>query len=94
MRLSEERVASLARRITDALLEDELVDLEIEEERFTFLVEKLILDDLRLEDEIDTEATERLRRQKPYLEDGTSEWEIEFDKVKNQVAGERGYIIY
>lgn len=94
MRLSEERVAHLARRITDALLEEELVDLEIEEERFTFLVEKLIADDLRLEDQIDTEATERLRRQKPDLEDGTSEWEIELDRVKSQVAIERGYVIY
>ncbi len=94
MRLSEERVAHLARLISDALLEDELVDLELEEDRFVWLVEKFIGDDLRLEDQIDEEAATRLRKQKPYLEDGTSEWEIELEKVKNQIAIERGYLIY
>ena len=94
MRLSEERIANLSRQIAEALLDEELVDLEIAEERFAFLIEKVIGDDLRLEDQIDEEATERLKRAKPDLEDGTSEWEIELEKVKNQVAIERGYVIY
>ena len=57
MRLSEERVSVLARMICDRLLDEELADLEISEDDFVFQVENLILKDLKIEDEIDEEAT-------------------------------------
>jgi hypothetical protein len=93
MRLSEERVAALAKEICETLLDEELVDLEIAEERFIFLVEKLILEDLRIEDQIDEEAAARLLRARPDLEDGTPEWEIALEKVKDDLAIEKGYVI-
>ena len=37
MRLSEERVAVLARKICDGLLDEELIDLEIDENDFRFM---------------------------------------------------------
>ena len=43
MRLSEERIAHLARAIANSLLDDELVDLEIDEAKFVHLVESLIV---------------------------------------------------
>jgi hypothetical protein len=94
MRLSEERVAVLARRIADALLDDELVDLEITEERFIFLVETLILQDLKVEDQIDEEAATFLSAHKPHLEEGSSEWEIELDRKKEDLAVAKGYVIH
>lgn len=93
MRLSEERVAALAREICETLLNEELVDLEITEERFVHLVESLILEDLRIEDQIDEEAAARLRKQRPDLEDGTPEWEIAMDRIKEDLAIARGYVI-
>ncbi len=93
MRLSEERVAIIATDICETLLNEELVDLEIDEDRFRFLVENLILGDLMVEDEIDEEATEWLQVNKPYLQDGTSEWEIELEHQKEAVAERRGYVI-
>ena len=50
MRLSEERVAVLARMVCDRLLDEELVDLEIAENDFVFQVENLILRDLKIEE--------------------------------------------
>jgi hypothetical protein len=93
MRLSEERIASLARRICDTLLDEELIDLEIAEERFTYVLERLILEDLRLEDQIDDEATEKLRRTRPHLKEGTPEWEIAMERVKEDLAIQKGYVI-
>lgn len=93
MRLSEERVAVLARAIADALLDEELIDLELEEDRFVFLVESLLLKDLRIEDEIDEEATAWLKKHRPHVEEGTTEWEVQMERVKEDLAVARGYVI-
>jgi hypothetical protein len=94
MRLSEERVAALARRITEILLDEEHVDLEITEERFRFLIENLILEDLRLEERIDAEATQWLRTNKAFLQEGSTEWELAMEKVRDDIAISKGYVIH
>ena len=43
MRLSEDRIAVLAKLVSNRLLDEELVDLEIAENDFTFLLESMIL---------------------------------------------------
>ncbi len=91
MRLSEERIAVLAQLITDRLLDEELVDLEIGENDFKFLVEGLILRDLQIEDEIDEEATAFLARTRPHLEEGSTEWTVELERKKEDLANARGY---
>ncbi|HOX26596.1 MAG TPA: DUF507 family protein [Candidatus Krumholzibacteria bacterium] len=93
MRLSEERVAVIARKIADALLDDELIDLELEEDRFVFLLESFLLKDLRIEDEIDEEATAWLKKHRAHLEEGSTEWEVQMDRVKEELAVARGYVI-
>jgi hypothetical protein len=93
MRLSEERVAVIAREVANTLLDEELVDLEMDEDRFVFLLESLILKDLRIEDEIDEEAAAWLRKHRARLEEGTTEWQVELDRVKEELAVARGYVI-
>lgn len=93
MRLSEERVARLARTIANSLLDDELVDLEIDEAKFVHLLESLILQDLKVEDAIDEDATAWLKKHRPHLEEGSTEWEIQMDRVKEDLAVSRGYVI-
>ena len=94
MRLSEERVAVLARQICERLLDEELVDLEIAENDFVFQIESLILRDLRVEDEIDEEATAFLLKNKPNLEEGSTAWEVELERKKQDLAVARGYTAY
>ena len=94
MRLSEERVAVLARLICDRLLDEELVDLEIEETDFVFQLESLILKDLKVEDEIDEEATTFLLKTKPNLEEGSTEWEVELERKKEEFSVARGYVSF
>ena len=94
MRLSEERVAVLARMICNNLLDEELVDLEISEDDFVFQIENLILKDLKIEGEIDEEATTFLLKTKPNLEEGSTEWEVELDRKKEEFSIARGYVSY
>ncbi len=94
MRLSEERVAVIARLVCNKLLDEELVDLEIGEDDFLHLVEGLILKDLKIEDEIDEEATTFLLKNKPQLEEGSTEWKIELERKKEEFSIARGYRAY
>ncbi len=94
MRLTEERVAVLARQVCDRLLDEEIIDLEIAEIDFRHLIEALILRDLKIEDEIDEEATAFLLKNKPNLEEGSTEWEIELERKKEDLAVARGYVAF
>ena len=94
MRLSEERIGVLAKLISDRLLDEELIDLEISEDNFQFLIEKLILADLRIEDEIDEQATAFLLKNKPHLEEGSTEWGVEMERKKEEFAIARGYVTF
>jgi len=93
MRISEERVAIVAKSIVNNLLDEELVDLEISEDQFTFLIESLIVKDLKVEDEIDELASTFLLKHKSYLQEGSTEWEIAMDQQREKLAIDRGYII-
>jgi len=92
VRLSEERIAVLAREVCDRLLDEELVDLEMAESDFVVLVEALILSDLRIEDEIDEQTTAFLLKNRPQLEDGSTAWDVEFERKKLDLAMARGYV--
>jgi len=94
VRLSEERVTVIARRVCNRLLDEELVDLEISEDDFVFQVENLILRDLKIEDEIDEEATAFLIKNKPNLEEGSTEWEVELERKKEEFSIARGYVSF
>ena len=94
MRLSEERVSELSRLITERLLDEELVDLEISERDFRFMIENLILTDLRTEDEIDEEATTFLLQHKPKLEEGSTEWGLELERKKEEFSIARGFVAF
>lgn len=92
MRLSEERIVVLAREICNRLLDEELVDLEMAEDDFARLLELLILTDLRIEDEIDEQATAFLLKNRPQLEEGSTAWEVEFERKKLDLSMARGYV--
>jgi len=94
MRLSEERISGLSRRIMDLLLDEEHLDLEIAEDRFCVMLEAKLTQLLRVEDEIDEEASAWMHQHKPALEDGTPEFEVEMEKVKKNLADTKGYVLY
>ena len=94
MRLSEDRISMLARQICDRLLDEELVDLEIAETEFARLLEILITTDLRIEDELDEQTTAFLLKNRPQLEEGSTAWEVEFERKKLDLSLARGYVAF
>ena len=94
MRLSEDRVSVLARLITDKLLDEEHIDLEIDEDRFVFLIESFLIRDMKMEGEIDEEATAFLLKTKPNLEEGSTQWEVELERKKEELSIATGYVSY
>ena len=94
MRLSEDRIAMLARQVCDRLLDEELVDLEIAETEFARLIEILIATDLRIEDELDEQTTAFLLKNRPQLEEGSTAWEVEFERKKLDLSLARGYVAF
>ncbi len=92
MRLSEERITVLAKDICERLLDEELVDLEMAEEDFARLLEAVIMADLRIEDEIDEQTTTFLLKNRPQVEEGSTAWEVEFERKKLDLSMARGYV--
>lgn len=93
MRLSEERITVIARDVCNTLLDEELVDLEIDEDRFEFLVTSLIIKDMQVEDEIDEEATAWVRKHRSHIEENSTEWDIEMERAKEEIAVSRGHVL-
>jgi hypothetical protein len=91
MRLSEQRIEAIALAITDRLAEEELVDLTIDEEDLAHLIGEVIIKDLKLEDEIQREAVEWLEVNRKHLDTGSTAWQVELDKQREQIAIRRGY---
>jgi hypothetical protein len=94
LRLSEERIAVLAREVCDRLLDEELVDLEMAESDFVAMIETVILTDLRLEDEIDEQVTAFLLKNRPQLDEGSTAWDVEFERKKLDLSLARGYVAF
>lgn len=93
MRLSEERIEAISLAITDRLAEDELVDLTIDEEDLANLIADVLTRDLKVEDEVQREAVEWLRLNRKHLDEGSSAWQIELEKQREQIAIRRGYVL-
>ena len=91
MKLSHEKIAHLADRFVDRLLNDDLIDFKMQEQRLRFEIERVLEDDLKIEDEISTEAIARIETYKRDIPYGTDEWRLLFDRFFREIAERRGY---
>jgi hypothetical protein len=91
MKLSAEKIAHLAARCVDRLLDDDLVDFRMPEARLRAGLEHVLREDLRIEDEISTEAAERIESYKREIPYGSDEWKLLFDRFFREIAERRGY---
>jgi hypothetical protein len=93
MRLSEEKIRHLAGRVVDRLWDDDLIDFKMQEARFRQEVERVIFEDLKIEDEISTEAIQRIETYKRDIPYGSDEWKILYDRFFDEIAARRGYTL-
>jgi len=91
LKLSDEKIAHMAQRCVDRLLDGDLVDFKMPESRFRTGIEKVLQDDVRIEDEITTEAIARIDSYKREIPYGSEEWKLLFDRFFRDIAERRGY---
>lgn len=91
MRFSDERIRTLAYRMAKRMIDEGVVDPAVRTQNLTTLIANAIEADLRMEDEIDAEARERVSKYRNLPPAGTPEHEAAFEKEKRFVAQRRGY---
>ena len=93
MRVREERVRQIAERITDALLDDELIDWNGRLEALNVKVEKVILDDLAMYERISQEASDQIATYSRDIPTGTTEWMLLHEKAMDDLAIKYNYYL-
>jgi hypothetical protein len=93
MRLSEDRINSIAGKIAFQLVKKRMVVTKRRLNQVAAWVEKPILEDLRREEEIEREVTEYIRGLAKKPPEGSFEYQALFQKKKEEVARRRGFTV-
>jgi hypothetical protein len=93
MRLSEDRINSIAAKVAFQLVKKRMVLTEKKLNQVTAWIEKPMLDDLQREDEIDREVQQYIRGLQKKPPEGSFEYQALFQKKKEEVARRRGFSI-
>ncbi|MFY9268967.1 MAG: DUF507 family protein [Candidatus Manganitrophaceae bacterium] len=93
MKLSKERVASLATAIVDTLLKEGLIAISSKKESLIGKIESTILDDLQIEDRLNIEIREMLKGYEREIEKGEVDYQKMFQMVKKQLVRDRNLIL-
>ena len=89
MLLSEEKISHLAHRILDGLSEELDLAWRVEEGEVLREIKKVILAELRLEEEIDRLVRQRLASYSRPIAEGSPEWEVLYRKSFNEEIRKR-----
>lgn len=93
MRLSEDRIHFIASQIAKELVEQKLVDFGGSRVVLEAEISKVVLEDLKIEDEIDREVVEMIESMKRTIPQGSAEWQAIYWQKKEEVARRRNYVI-
>lgn len=93
MRIPKSWVPVLAHEIMEDLLRKEALELNASREEVTQLVEELILEELMVEDRINDEVREMLKRYDAEIEKGRLDYRRLFEMTKQKLVKERNVIL-
>lgn len=83
-RLSREKIHHLSKLIVNALYKNDLVEFLDEPNEIRLTVVKAIEEEMKLYDQLDHKAREKITSQKKHIEEGSQEWEILYRKYYNE----------
>lgn len=92
LKLSRNKVNFLTRLIVDYIEKNEEVDYLEDIGNIRLKVFHLIMDELRMYEDIEERAKERVNSQKRNIPEGSREWEILFRKYSNEELDKLGKI--
>jgi uncharacterized protein len=93
MRLPKSWVPSLARKIVDNLVKKELAGPAVPFETLVAETERLLLEELMVEDRINDEVRQILKKFEPEIEKGRMDYRRLFDMTKQKIVRERNVIL-
>jgi hypothetical protein len=93
MRIPKSWVPVLARKIADNLLNKELVESLVPAETLFAETERLLLEELMVEDRLNDEVRQILKKFEPEIEKGRLDYRRLFDMTKQKIVRERNVII-
>lgn len=92
MRLSEDRIHFIAQQIAKELTEKKMVEFRGSRVVLEAEIAKVILEDLRIEEEIDREVVEMIEKMKRNIPQGSAEWSAIYMQKKEEIARRRNYM--
>ena len=93
MRLSEERVHHVAKVMAEQMLEKGLLQSSYSDTKVAQVVARAMLKELAMEDKIEDEVRRLLSTYSRQIDEGSAEWEVLFQKTKEELAQKRGYVL-
>jgi len=92
LKLSKNRVNFLTKLIVDSIQDSEDIDYTSDLGNIRFKVYHFILDELKMFEDIETLAREKIISQKKNIPEGSREWEILFRKYTGEELNKLGRI--
>ncbi|MCX7049879.1 MAG: DUF507 family protein [Candidatus Sumerlaeota bacterium] len=93
MRLTEDRIQSLARKIVKELTERKMILVKGFPTRVEMEIGRVIMQDLMIEDDINQEAERQIEAMKRNIPYGSAEWSAIFSQIKEKLSQQRNYIV-
>ncbi|MCP4400227.1 MAG: DUF507 family protein [bacterium] len=92
MRLSHDKVMHLSHLLVDALDNEELLTWLVDKNTLRMEVANTMLDDLKVEEEVEQEVRRILRSYKRNILEGSREWDVMYQKTFEEQMKKRGRI--
>ncbi len=93
MRIPKTWVPLISKRIVDGLLSRELISPKTTTEGLLAETEKIIMDELMIEDRINDEVREILKKYTSEIEKGRLDYRKMFELTKKKIVEERGVVL-
>jgi hypothetical protein len=93
MRLSDDRIQNIAGQMADHLIEEKKVQFSGLRTSLVTAIARVIMNDLKIEAEINTEAERMIESMKRKIPRGSAEWNSIFFEKKEELARRRNYIL-
>lgn len=93
MRVPKTWVPLIAKKVIDDLITKGLIDSRVSVEELILETEKLITDELTVEDRLNEEVREVLKKHSSEIEKGRLDYRKMFELTKRKIIEERGLIL-
>jgi hypothetical protein len=93
VRIPKHWVPTLSKRIVDALTDKGLITSQVRADQLLDETGKLLLEELAVEDRLNEEVRQLLRKYEPEIEKGRMDYRKLFDMTKQKLVRERNVIL-